>query len=70
MCVETDVGHEVMLILLPLGDMCFSVNTSPIVALLLWEPEAQELVAGLKFSPFHFWRAVNLDQKNCNMPAG
>ena len=58
MCVETDVGHEVMLIL------------APIVAFLLWEPEAQELVAGLKFSPFHFWTAVNLDQKNCSMPAG
>ena len=36
---------------------------APIVALLLWEPEAQDLGAGLNFSPFHFWRAVNLDQK-------
>ena len=43
---------------------------APIVALLLREPEAQELAAGLKFSPFHFWTAVHLDQKNCNMPAG
>ena len=70
MCVETDVGHEVMLILTATWGHVLVLILAPIVALLLREPEAQELAAGLKFSPFHFWTAVHLDQKNCNMPAG